>query len=521
MRLIVRVIGTFLTVLVLTTLSQGNGIRDYCVRVESSTLHWFPPSIRSEVGTGICVGKNCSIILTPYHMQLAAGRAGLEVVGGQIGKVLSAATAMDGDKSEVQLDNKIVSYNVANDFSFLYMRKKVRHKAGVIPRYQSNPGQSVYVAGYYGRRFKIQKARLIGVNVPLMIGQSELKNNLLLDVELMPGNSGSAVLDENNRLLGMIVVTGKLKLKAGSLSGVSVAIPIQSIAARLISLDPALGLALFSDIPREQRNQISPPAVIYEEVELPEDTSPAMPTLSPVYSNIPNAVQSLQKKAATAAKVMVNVIADQCMVQGTAKAKCHEVSIMTGDQTFREIGHSGELGKQISELPTPRAGVWFLSDWADTLAMIAEGPWQFEGSIGEQYLFSRRFETEDGQCEYEEHSSAIPVFGGGYGSWKGLVACIEKVVTDKGFNVFADFLELYPPADRCKFRILQSAVYFSWVRVDGVRSPMLLPTSERINGKQADRDRLMYTTISWAKYRKFGSEHKIRFPQQTVLLRRR
>jgi hypothetical protein len=353
-----------------------------------------------------------------------------------------------------------------------------------------------------------------------MIGKSELRENLVLDVELMPGSSGSAVLDEYNRLLGMIVVTGRLKLKPGNLSGVSVALPIQSIAARLKSLDPALGSALFTDIPHEEREDVSPPAINYEELELPEDTSPAVPTLSPVYSNVPNAVNSLQEKAATAANIMINVIAKQCMVQGTAKPRCHEVSIINGDQTFREIRHNGKLGKQMSRLPTPRAGVWSLSDWADTLSMIAEGAWTFEGSIGEKYLFARRFEAEDDQCEYEEHSNAIPLFGATYGDWKGVVPCIEKLETDKAFNILADFLEVYPPPGRCKFRILQSAIYFSWVRIDGVSSPMLLPSSERINGKLENRDRLMYATISWTTYRKFGSEHKIRLPQ-TVMLGRR
>jgi hypothetical protein len=133
-------------------------------------------------------------------------------------------------------------------------------------------------------------------------------------------------------------------------------------------------------------------------------------------------------------------------------------------------------------------------------------------------LFTRQFDANDDQCEYEEHSSPVPLFAGAYGDWRGVVPCIEKVITDQEFSVVADFLEVYPPSGRCKFRILQSAIYYNWVSVEGLTAPMLLPTSQRINGKQEDRDKLVYTTISWAKYRKFGSEHKIRFPQ-TVLLR--
>jgi Trypsin-like peptidase domain len=519
MRIVLCLAGVLLTILALGIVSPCRNVRDYCVRVESSTVHWFPPSIRSQVGTGICIGENCSLVLTPYHMQLSAGRAGLEVMGGQIGKVSSAATSMDDDKSDVRLGNKIVSYNVANDFSFLYMKRNVRHKERPIARYQPNVGQPVYVAGYYGRAFQIFKTRLIGVNVPLIIGESELKENLVLDIDLKPGSSGSAVLDEHNRLLGMIVVTGKLELNAGNASRVSIALPIRSIAARLISLDPAVGSALFRNIPDAQQNETLPPAIIYEELELPQDTSPVIPVFSPVQRHVPNATYTLQQKAAAAANIMRSVIAEQCMVQGTAKAKCHEVSINRGDQAFREIRQDGKLGKQISELPPPKAGVWSASDWADTLAMVAEGSWNFEGVLGEKYLFTRRFNAEDDECEYEEHSSPIPLFGGGYGDWKGLVPCIEKVLTDQEFNLVADFWEVYPPAGRCKFRILQSAIYYNWVSVEGLKSPLLLPTSERINGKQEGREKLVYTTISWAKYRKFASEHKIRFPQ-TVLLRR-
>jgi hypothetical protein len=222
MRIAVRAIST-LTIVVLSSFSPAHSVQDLCVRVESSTLHWFPPSIRSEVGTGICIGEQCSVVLTPYHMQLTAGGKSLEVIGGQVAKVLSAATTTDGDKSEIRLGDKLVSYNIGNDFSFLLMKRKVRHKIRAVPHYRPNVGELVYVAGYYGRKFQIQETRLIGVNVPLMIGQNELKQNLVLDVALMPGSSGSAVLDKYNRLLGMIVVTGKLKLHAGSLSGVSVA----------------------------------------------------------------------------------------------------------------------------------------------------------------------------------------------------------------------------------------------------------------------------------------------------------
>jgi Trypsin-like peptidase domain len=519
MRINVRAISPLLLIVVVSSFSPARSLQELCVRVESSTLHWFPPSIRSEVGTGICIGEQCSVVLTPYHMQLAAGKASLEVIGGQVGKVLSAATTTNADTSEIRLGNKMVSYNVGNDFSFLVMKRKVRHKTRAVPHYRPNVGDLVYVAGYYGRKFQIQKTRLIGVNVPLMIGQSELRHNLVLDVELMPGSSGSAVLDKYNRLLGMIVVTGKLKLQAGSLSGVSVALPIQSIAARLVSLDPALGSALFADIPHEQPNNVSRAAVIYEELELPDNASAAIPTLSPVHGNVPNAVNAFQQKAAIAAKTMINVLAEQCMVQGTATPKCYEVSLIDGDQTYREIRHNRKLGKQMSQFPTPRAGVWFLSEWANTLAMIPGGSWTFEGLIGEKYLFARTFGTEGDQCEYEEHSSVIPLFGGGYGDWQGLVPCTEQVVTDKAFNVLADFLEVTPPPLACKFRILQSAIYFSWVTVDGVTAPMLLPTSERINGKVEGRNRLMYTTVSWAKYRKFGSEHKIRLPQRALLRR--
>jgi hypothetical protein len=520
MRVNVRAISPLLTIVVVSSFSPARSVQELCVRVESSTLHWFPPSIRSEVGTGICIGEQCSVVLTPYHMRLAAGGGSLEVIGGQIAKVLSAATTTDGDKSEIRLGDTLVSYNVGNDFSFLLMKRKVRHKIRAVPNYRTNVGELVYVAGYYGRKFQIQETRLIGVNVPLMIGQNELKHNLVLDVELMPGSSGSAVLDKYNRLLGMIVVTGKLKLHAGSLSGVSVALPMQSIAARLVRLDPALGSALFADIPHEEPKGVSPAVVIYDELQLPHNASPAIPTLSPVPGNVHNAVNAFQQKAAIAAKTMINVLAEQCMVQGTATPKCHEVSIIDDDQTYREIQHNGKLGKQMSNFPTPRAGVWLSSEWANTLAIIAEGSWKFEGLIGEKYLFARTFEAEDDQCEYEEHSSVIPLFGGGYGDWKGLVPCTEKVVTDRAFNVLAEFMEVTPPRVTCKFRILQSAIYFSWVTVDGVPAPMLLPTSERINGKVEGRDRLMYTTVSWAKYRKFGSEHKIRLPQRPLLRRR-
>lgn len=498
----------------LTTVCSATNLEDHLVAVHHSAVHLsLPPQIQQVQGSGICIDQSCSVVATAYHIQMMVGRANLKVGNHHTEKVLSLANESDTDKYGVTVGMRTLSYNVANDVSFIYTKKSTAHKSGVPYSYNFYVGQKVTVAGYYKDKVETREACILGANVPLVMGETQLKENLILDVHLKPGTSGSAVLDERGNLLGMIVLSGVLKSSGGDLT-TSIALPVRIIAKALVKLDPLLGSTIFREIPEEEPTRAQTSAVLYEERDVPEDASPVIPELSAVSSEVSNPVGKLRARSEAASALMVNFVARQCLVQGTQKSICHELSIVDGQQSFREMNKKGKLGQPRDFFPIQRHGVWTQTDWTDTLGEIADNRWIFRGifrgAVDDRYLFTFKSVAEDNRCYFEEYSERTPRFGGGQPSWKGSVVCFEQVVTDKDFNVLSVFTEMLPP-EGCLTQIVQTAIYYDWVKLDGLESPIRLPVRERITAEQVGQKSLSYASVSWSDYQKFRAEHKIKF----------
>jgi hypothetical protein len=497
-------------ILLVVSCCSATNIKDHLVGVQRSAVQFtFPPRIQRVQGSGACIDEICSVVATAYHVQMLAGNANLGVVGAHTKKVLSLANESDTNKSDVPAGNRVLCYNTANDVSFVYTKKPVRHKSGVLYSYNFHVGQKVTVAGYYDHKFETKEARIIGANTPLIIGSAQLKENLVLDTYVNPGSSGSAVLDEQGNLLGIIVLTGALHLSNGDLPA-SVALPVRTIANALVKLDPALGSLIFNDIPEEEPMPVQTTWVQYQEHDLPVDTSPVIPRLSAIPSDVPNSVVKLRAKSDAASRLMVNFVTTQCLVQGTQKPICDELSIVDGQQTFREIGKNRTLGEPTRSFPIQKHGVWIQSDWTETAGEIADNLWVFQGSVRDYYLFTFKSVAEDDRCYWEEYPQGVPLFGGGHPAWKGSVACSEEILTDKEFNVLFVFTELRPP-DECLTQVVQTAIYYDWIKFEGLKSPILLPASERVVAKVLGQKDLWYTSVSWTDYKEFRAEHKMKF----------
>jgi hypothetical protein len=506
------VVTALLLAMTLVSVSYCADVKSHLVGVQHSSVTLsFPVKVRQISGSGICIDQKCSIIATAYHIQKFAGGAALQAASEHTDKVLSLARNSDPDKSDLPMGNlkATLLYNISNDMSFIYTKNPVPHKSGATCSYRSNIGQTVIVAGFYKNKFESKVAHLIGVDLPLTIGKTPLSEDLVLDIAVKSGTSGSGVFDEQGNLLGMIVFSGVIKQKGGDVTS-SIALPVRSIATALATLDPERAHAVFGDIPKAVL-QPSPLAyVLYQESDLPEDTSLVIPELTAVVSDVPNPVARLQSQADSASKLMVNFITKECLVQGTQKSICHELSIDNGQQSYRKIGKNGKLGKPAELFPTQSHGIWTQSDWADTLGEIADNPWVFQGVVDDGYLFSFASTAENDRCYYEEHSQGTPLFGGGHPEWKGSVVCFEQVLTDKDFNVLAVFTDMRPP-DACLTRILQTATYYEWISVAGIKTPVLLPVRERMSARMVGQKDLLYSGLAWSGYQKFRSDHKIAF----------
>jgi len=501
-------------ILLLSGLCLAVNIKEHLVSVQHSTLQLsLPPTIQRIQGSGICINQSCSVVATAYHIQMCLGKSELGIDGVHTDKILSLANQRDTNKADVPVNvngkMRHLSYNLEHDVSFVYTKKPVDHKSGVPYSYRSYVGQKVKVAGYYRNRFTTWDAHIIGVDVPLMWGQTSLNENLILDIPMESGSSGSAVLDENGNLLGMITLSGTMKSKSGDVTA-SVALPTKLIAEALRRLDPLLGFSVFNNLPEEQLTPTQTTPVRYELSDIPDDTSPVVSTLSATPTDVPDPVGKLHAQSEAASKLMVNFITRQCVVQQTQRPLCHELFVAAGRQMYRKIGRDGKLGKPTDSFPVQKYGVWTQSDWTDTLGEIADSPWVFQGSVGDHYLFTSKSTVVDGRCYYQEYSQGTSLFGRGHPGWEGSVACFEQVLTDKDFNVLSVFTEMHP-AEGCLTQLVQTAIYYDWIKITEGEKPILLPIRERIAAKVRGQKTLSYTDVSWTDYREFGAEHKITF----------
>lgn len=505
--------GFAIVVLLMLARSEASSVISHVVPVRRSTIQLsIPPQVRRVYASGICIDQDCSVIATPYHTQLMAGKANLGIIGSHTDKVLSLANSSDTMQADVPTEKGDLHYSIAHDISFIYTRKPVSHKFGATYSYRAFAGEKVTVAGYWNGKFEEQPARLLGVNVRLAMGNAVVDENLILDIHLNPGQSGSAVLDDRGNLLGMIILTGKLKFPGHDMTA-SVALSTSTIGRALRTLDGKLGNSIFPEIPElahvTKLGAVPYEALQYREDDTPSDTSPVIPEFTAEPADVPDAVAKLRTAARTASQTMRNVIARQCLEQGTEKPICDEVSVADGQQLFREIRKDGSLGEFRESFPIQKHGLWTQTDWADSLDYIAENSWTFQGTVNGRYVFSFKSGAEDDRCYWEEYPQGVLLFGGGHPVWKGAVPCFEQILTDHDFNVLFAFTEMTPTADDCLTESVQSALYFDWETLSGLRMPVLLPIRELLAAQVRKQKKLLYTTVSWSDYRRFSVDHKI------------
>ncbi len=495
-------------VILLNSACVAANVQDSLVGVEHETIRFsVPVKVETLYGSGICIDQKCSVIATACHIQMAAGRGNLAVAGGHTSKVLSLANKSDSNKTDVSVRERAFSLNIANDVSFVYTKEQVPHKSGVSYSYHYHVGQKVLVAGYYHRKFTTEEAHIIGADVLLEMGTSRLRDDLVLDIGAKQGQSGSAVLDEQGRLIGMLVLTGAVKTKGTDIAA-SVALPVRTIARALVRLDPSLGMSVFDNIVEGERVPLQSTFEVYKDNDSPDDTS-VFPVLTAAASEVSDPVAKLRAKAAVSANLLTNFLAKQCVTERTERFVCHEVGIVQDQQIYREIKRNGELGVATTAFPKAERRVWTEGEWLYTLSGIAENIWIFQGVVKDRYLFSFMSSPEDDRCVLQEWAGvAIPIFGRRHQAWEGSVACFERILTDKDFNVLSVFSDLRPPEERST-EFFQTAIYYDWVELKGARSPIPFPTEEIIVAKLKAEKQLRYGNVTWTEYRKYRASHRI------------
>jgi hypothetical protein len=516
-----RLIRAILVTALLVNVASA-AVEDHVVGVWHAGMNWLPPGVKVQYGSGICVDRTCSIVATSYHAQLRAHSPNLRVMGGRVRKTVPYPTNTDSNQADVRVGNEHFTYNVAKDITFLYTTKPISHKEGVRYSFNCEVGQEVTIVGTHSVTSG-QHARIVGVNVPLRLGDAAINENVIVDVALKPGDSGSAVFDHNGRLLGMIILAGRIVTRRGPLS-VSVALPASTIAKALRTVDPKAASDIFSEIPQDETSHVASTWIDMATSDFePLDSSearvaevsevilPTIENLGVFSSNASDPIEKLRAKADTASKLMNNLLATECLI--SKRRQCYQVSVFEGDKQYREISKRGTPGPTTTN-PFRRNGkprsLWSRSSWADDIASIGEMPWNFEGAVGSGYVFSGRGRVEDDRCWFTESPASIPIFQPYQPEWEGSVDCLEVLFTNSDFQVLSLYTEFYPPA-HCLTERMNIVIEYQWVRLEGVDEPVLLPIKENLSARIRGQKQPLSATVLWSDYRKFRVDHKIRF----------
>jgi hypothetical protein len=448
----------------------------------------------------------------------------VRIAGGRVQKIVPYASESSINKTDVEVDGKHFSYDITKDIAFIYATKPLYGKAGIKYSFTCEVGQKVTIVSWKPFSNTATDAHIIGVNVPLRMGHAELNDNLILDVSVKPGASGSAVIDSEGRLVGIITMYGRIETKLGPLS-VSIALPASTVAKALSVIDPRLASAVFGDKrddqpPRKAITWIDMETSDFESVISTAHQSSQNEALLPDISGLPaprndivEAVQRLRAKAEAGAKSMVNLVATECLITSRQKQRCYEVSITEGEQQYREVGRDGKLGVPVRNpfaKKRPNGSLWAESSWADYLASVTDSTWRFQGLLRDKYIFTGEGRPEDERCSFSEFPVSIPVFQHHYPEWTGPVDCNEVLVTNSHFDVLKIYTEFYPPA-HCRIEVLDLVISYQWVKLADIEEPVLLPFEERMTARLRNTKETMTATTSWFDYRRFRTEHRIMF----------
>jgi len=493
-----KLLSAFFLALLICDWSLASETKAHLVRVHRSTVR-FPVGLQidSERVNGICIDQSCSIVATICPEQRVVGRGNFGIVGSRTLKVLSLTNAPDTTKMP-----EGVPVGIAVQLSFIYTKSPILHKAGISFSYSPQVGQKVWIAGFNGDWLIKQQARIIGIDNALSMGREELRNTIMISDLSVPVVGGSAVLDVGGKLLGMVIYSGRVS-DAYTSANVAIALPVALIGRTFARLDPVIAPNVFRDLP---------PLTVAQEEGLTSSRGRnvqdipfvPIPTLSALPSDIPDAVVRLQAKASAASKAMVNLIAKQCLTIGNTGTFCHELSVVDGEQRFREIKSGNRLGKPTETFPIQSHAVWITTDWAETLGAIAEQSWVFEGTNDKHYVFTYRAGVGDDRCSYREYStlrSMLSLFGE-HPAWEGKVPCFVQILTDEDFNITAIFTERTPPSP-CNAQIVQTAFYYEWTQLAGLASPLLLPARETVIAEMRGENKLLHSEAVWSDYKQF------------------
>jgi len=346
-------------------------------------------SVVSNSGTGYCFGPGkCDLILTNYHIAERVSSP-LQVNGVKVLQTYEATSSQDNgavwEKSPLGFTAKLVP---VRDIAIFRMAHPIKGMHGIpFSSRDLHEGENVRISGHPGGgRLTTAEATFYG----------EAKDGLLFfkvkpgeESILVPGISGSLVVNENNEAVGLV---------QGFANGnMAAAVPVWSLADFVRKVQPNRYPDMFSppggEIHRQNNSELVPVDLIAESEALAKDIGPhvgmspppalpeeylsynlneSIPPLTPkivssgshLRAEEPHDVQVLRRKA----QGMVESISDLIAV-GTQRSFGGKTPEVTAQYQLRMVAGSQTFtmdGKEMHQLPCPKGnGNGMGADWSE------------------------------------------------------------------------------------------------------------------------------------------------------------
>lgn len=485
-------------------------------------------AVAFNTGTGYCLGKGqCSLILTNYHVAERVGTP-LSVNGVKVLQTYEATSAQDKGavwvKTAQGIPFKLVQIR---DIAIFRMARPLKNKDGIqLSPEKLHEGESVKVYGFPGgKKLTTFAAAYLGQTKE---GMLVFKTRPEDQKFLIPGMSGSLVVNEKNEAVGLVNYGGNTVIQA---------VPVWSLAEFVKKSQPNRYSEIFlasndKEIVRPDRSEIAPVDVVPESLATNADIDPESGTSPPpalpeeylsfdldkptpylmpevtgdhVRAEEPPNVQALRKHA----EEMLDRINDLIAVateryEGGRSPEItmqYRLRMVSGQQTFTMDG------KELTERPCPKGtGINLGSEWSDFATMVGSNPklriqqardltlegwgsvkvFRYEGTA-EDNVKKINYCTDWGLGILTGKLISVPVRG--------------EVWTDDALNILRITLDLLAPPD-LGWIGLRTAILYGWLETQsGERE--LVPTNLFSRGELTDDHQVYSTACRITDYRRF------------------
>ena len=488
-------------------------------------------AVTYDTGTGYCLGNGkCDLILTNYHVAERVGSP-LKVSGVKILQTYEATSPQDTGAIWVQTAQGIsVKLVPVRDIAILRLARSLTGKESIRLSFgQLHEGDNVRVYGFPGgKNLETISATYLGETADGMIVFKARPDD---EKFLIPGLSGSLVVNEKNEAVGLVTYGGNSVVEA---------VPVWSLANFIKKVQPDEFSEIFSSPDEGMLHQpsnsqtvqvkgmeesetsadevslgagMNPPPALPEDY-LSYDLDKATAFLPPLSSTIHNRVIeppnviTLRKNAEEMAGKINDLIAvgSQRSTGGREPetAVQYKLRMLSGQQTFTMSG------KELPQLPCPKEnGVSFGSGWSDFPTMVGNNlklriqqvddlavkgwgtvkVFRYEGSP-EDKVASINYCTNYGFNIHTEKLISVAVRG--------------EVWTDEDLNILRITQELLTPPSMgwVEFR---SSVMYGWLEFPkGGRE--LVPTNMMTRTETTDDHQIYFSICRFTDYHQFAVE---------------